>query len=647
MPLIILLSGDADADAGYDARDSTNGGVGGDVHGACWPYANIINGGIGADVGSYFDNFRFISDGGLGGDTAVAAFFARRALNGAVGGDVLSGDTFARTSLNGGRGDAILPSRSYSGGYGGDRFVAGYPGVGANGGVGSDICDCLDFFGDIESLKFQKITLWADIGGQKFKVSSANLTSNVGGLAACRLTIPDIAYAASLSDAIEDGGLKFWVAYGDAASFVLYDGSISAVDTYQGASSSSIIVTSRAALRPRSKRQSMTGSTYRAVAGGKIQRRFSWLHPFLRAGDWLVTGDDDFFVKKTSTQASPGRITVTATQGDLPADVSVSDRWPTVSGAVATSGLHTAAKDGLGNVYTWGWNYNSESDPTIEPGGLVDVTDVDTARFSGASKVFAFDGKTYVVGFDGKLYGWGNNADGLINPTSADTHWRDPSAVLFDGCLDIYPGLVVTAENELIHFSAASTARIATSIAQVVDGFVLTTSGDVYIWRKTGDVVTLDDYPVYSGVKKIVKGSYHTLLLLEEGSFVGLGTNQAGEIDPYSDMLKYETFSLPQMFGVVDIAAAFRCSFILDFNGDLFATGQNQYGEVKPSDPGGASYDRSTPIFSDVVAISAQRQTVVVMTSGGNVYGWGFNGNRQAYPASENMTAPYPDTATI
>lgn len=128
-------------------------------------------------------------------------------------------------------------------------------------------------------------------------------------------------------------------------------------------------------------------------------------------------------------------------------------------------------------------------------------------------------------------------------------------------------------------------------------------------------------------VDSVAVGDQHALYLKKDGTLLGAGRNEHGQLGMALDALRH-TSTNTIATGVKAIWAVGNTSFFLKNDGSLWALGENRAGLI----PGSSNADVSTPVEitgipSGIVAIRASRDHAVVLLADGTVWGWGSNGH--------------------
>jgi alpha-tubulin suppressor-like RCC1 family protein len=127
---------------------------------------------------------------------------------------------------------------------------------------------------------------------------------------------------------------------------------------------------------------------------------------------------------------------------------------------------------------------------------------------------------------------------------------------------------------------------------------------------------------------RVSGGDNFTLLVADSGSVWAFGNNSSGQLGlGHTNDAKSPT-QIPNLSGVIAVAAGGFHSLALTSTGDLYAWGGNVNGQVGDE----SNTNRSTPQLldlSDVVAIAAGERHSLALTGSGDLYAWGENDKGQ------------------
>jgi alpha-tubulin suppressor-like RCC1 family protein len=297
---------------------------------------------------------------------------------------------------------------------------------------------------------------------------------------------------------------------------------------------------------------------------------------------------------------------------------------------IAAGSQHTVALHSNGTLRAWG----DDTWGQLGTGRLnQSATPIPTVGLTRVIAIAAGDSHTITLRSDGTVWAWGANGAGQLGNGNTMTR-TTPAAV---------PGLT-----GVVAIAAGSSHTVA-----------LKSDGTVWAWGNNnyGQLGIGNFYPYsratpavvpdLSGVIAIAAGFGHTLALKSDGSVWAWGWNDFGQLGdgtrtwdpPYG---RATPGIVPDLTGVIAIAAGFAHSVAFKSDGSVLAWGLNSNGQLGD----GSSYDHATPAIvsslTGVTAIAAGSAHTFALKSDGSVWAWGSNGSGelgngsilQVYPAS-------------
>ena len=266
------------------------------------------------------------------------------------------------------------------------------------------------------------------------------------------------------------------------------------------------------------------------------------------------------------------------------------ERLPVKVVGISAGWLHSMALHESGEVYCWGVN---------EYGQLGDENTKDCLSpkllISLPSKVIAIAAGDYhslALLERGEVYGWGRNATGQLG----DGTTKDQK----------HPQLIKALPGKAIALAAGGEFSLA-----------LLESGEVYNWGRNnygqlGDGTTKDQkHPqlikaLPGKAIAIAAGAFHSLVLLESGKVYNWGRNNYGQLgDDTTELLKRPQLIKALPAKVVGIAAGTFHSLVLLENGVVYGWGWNGYGQIG----GGKNFNQS--ILSPGIISNVERRILL------------------------------------
>jgi alpha-tubulin suppressor-like RCC1 family protein/chitodextrinase len=159
------------------------------------------------------------------------------------------------------------------------------------------------------------------------------------------------------------------------------------------------------------------------------------------------------------------------------------------------------------------------------------------------------------------------------------------------------------------------------------DGTVLGYGTNTYGQMADGTATT----PIsrFTGIMSVAAGRQHSLAIKADGTLYGWGLNQNGQVGNGKITTVTSPTKLNQVSGITKIAAGSNHSLALKSDGTVLAWGANAHGEVG----NGTTTDQLAPMvvsgLTGVVAIAAGGSHSLALKSDGTVWAWGSNASGQ------------------
>lgn len=270
----------------------------------------------------------------------------------------------------------------------------------------------------------------------------------------------------------------------------------------------------------------------------------------------------------------------------------------------------------------WGWGYNSRhafDDTTAR----TFLTPVHASYLSGVVGLSAFDQVLALKG-DGTVWAWGNNQDGQ---TRSATYASS-----------------VPARVKGISAATAVAAGASHSVALKSDGTVW--SWGTNDFGQFGDGTSSTNIsPSISQAKGVTNAkvisvyAYYTLALLKDGTVMGWGNNQRGQLGTVTyDLCPYGgsqwncsklPVKIPNLDKVISIGTGRDHALALRSDGTVWAWGQNSGGELGDETTTNSRTPKPVPSLSGVIAIAVGSSHNLALKSDGTVWAWGINDKGQ------------------
>ena len=289
---------------------------------------------------------------------------------------------------------------------------------------------------------------------------------------------------------------------------------------------------------------------------------------------------------------------------------------PSMSGGLS----HTLAVRSDGRALAWGWNDKGQ----LGTGAPIDRSEfpmdarssipVQVVALNDIVRVTAGDNTSYALLADGSVWGWGQNqraqlGDGTTVDTSTPVRIRLPA-----------PARAISARDWMF-------------LAALEDGSVWMGGR----FNPGPDFLVAGPIAGISDVVDVAAGSFHGLLLRNDGTVWSFGSNFDGQLG-YPTSPRDGTFfetprQVPGLSNIVAIAVGYFTSFAVAMDGTLWSWGQNEDGQLGDGTSRSAFLERNlTPrraAITDVAAVSVGGHFsfahVVALKRDGTVWAWGNN----------------------
>jgi alpha-tubulin suppressor-like RCC1 family protein len=180
-----------------------------------------------------------------------------------------------------------------------------------------------------------------------------------------------------------------------------------------------------------------------------------------------------------------------------------------------------------------------------------------------------------------------------------------------------------------LSFVTAIAAGGQHSLALLADGTVMGWGSNQFGQLGNGSELT-PSVPVevggLTGVQAVAAGANHSLALLSNGTVMAWGDNESGQLGTGNTNESQVPVAVKSLAGVRAIAAGGSDSFALLSNGTVMSWGSNEDGELGD---GGGKLISNVPVavkgISNVKAVAAGGDFVLALLSSGTVQAWGSN----------------------
>jgi alpha-tubulin suppressor-like RCC1 family protein len=203
-----------------------------------------------------------------------------------------------------------------------------------------------------------------------------------------------------------------------------------------------------------------------------------------------------------------------------------------------------------------------------------------------------------------------------------------------------------------LNFVTAVAAGKDHSLALLSDGTVVAWGSNASGQLGIGEESVGSDVPLpvegLSHVKAIAAGANQSLALLQNGTVVAWGGNEAGQLGDGNTEASYLPVAVKGLTGVTAIAAGGEHSMALLSSGKVMAWGENEQGQLGNNSTTSSDVPVSVGL-SEVTAIAAGNEFSLALLSGGSVMAWGSdrfgqlaNSGVEASGEEEERLSPVP-----
>lgn len=285
--------------------------------------------------------------------------------------------------------------------------------------------------------------------------------------------------------------------------------------------------------------------------------------------------------------------------------------------AAAAGGYHGLALKSDGTVWSWGTEYYGATGNGISVNTITQPVQV--KNLSGVVGVAAGDTHSFVLFSDGSAKGFGNN-DYLqlgLGIGGGGGLIATPTPVYgLTGLTAIASG-----DHHTLFLHKDGTVWVAGS--NVFGQLGLGTTDPIF------NVGTPTRIPNLSGIIAVAAGSVHSMALREDGTVWAWGLNQEGELGTGSTSAPIPSPTAVAIKDVTAIAAGSRTGYALKSDGSVYAWGLNSSGGVGNGTVAFVNYPTPGPVkdVSPSVAIAAGFGHALALGANGTLRAWGDNGD--------------------
>jgi len=296
--------------------------------------------------------------------------------------------------------------------------------------------------------------------------------------------------------------------------------------------------------------------------------------------------------------------------------------------SVAAGGLHSLALGSDGRVYSWGCNDEKALGHSAPECQVAQVEGLPEHTISPVVQVAAGDSISAALTKDGRIYTWGTFRDskGVLGHThdrKADSLLQERPTMLQalqgENIIQIAAGsnhlLAVAADGQLFSWGCGEQGQLGRRVLERHKHLGLRPAN-----------VTPRMGRSHVKVTKVVAGSYHSLIVCEDGSLFSVGLNNFGQLalGDHSDRVTAEKVSLPP---IIDAGAGEHHTILLGQDGQVYAAGRGDSGQLGITlTDGQRAVNSAQPLegIESSMRIAAGGNHSMALGKLGVLYTWGY-----------------------
>ena len=286
---------------------------------------------------------------------------------------------------------------------------------------------------------------------------------------------------------------------------------------------------------------------------------------------------------------------------------------------VASGHHHNLAVKSDGTLWAWGTNdYGQLGDGTT---GVDRSPPVRVSGLTGVVGVAVSGSSSLAVKSDGTLWAWGFNGNGQLGDGTTTDRLTPKQVPNLTGVVAVAAG----------------------------DSYVLAVKSDGTLWTwgkndygQLGDGTKTDRLTpkqVLTGVVAVAAGHKHSLAVKSDGTLWAWGWNLEGQLgDGTKSTGSSAPKQVPNLTGVVAVAAGDKHSLAVKSDGTLWAWGENYWAQLGDGTTTPRLEPNQVPNMKGFVAVAASNHNSLALKSDGTLWGWGRNTDGQL---GDTTTYPY------
>jgi alpha-tubulin suppressor-like RCC1 family protein len=369
------------------------------------------------------------------------------------------------------------------------------------------------------------------------------------------------------------------------------------------------------------------------------------------------TGNTVSYTAPASSFGRVVRITATSLQ-DATQKKTIFVSVNPIKASIAAGGSHSLALKPDGTVLSWGLNTWGQLGDSTNSNR---ASPVPVAYASGIVAVAAGSNFSLALLSNGIVVGWGLNVEGelgdgtflnestlvsvintsnVIAISAGGNHslaLKSDGTVLswgFNGFGQLGDGTQVDKNTATAVLNASDIVAIAAgnthSMALKADGTILSwgnnSSGQLGVGSHNSPLMTPVKVSNATNIIAISAGTYHSLALKSNGSLMGWGSDEFGQLGKPSTLDRTYT---PETISIdnnnAQISAGNDVSMVLKLNGSLFSWGTNSYGQLGIGSVSSGGVATATHVTDNIVSMSAGGYHSLALKPDGTMSSWGGN----------------------
>ncbi|HPW56369.1 MAG: SUMF1/EgtB/PvdO family nonheme iron enzyme [Thermoanaerobaculaceae bacterium] len=328
---------------------------------------------------------------------------------------------------------------------------------------------------------------------------------------------------------------------------------------------------------------------------------------------------------------------------------------------IAVGENHTLALATDGKVWAWGYNRHGElGDGSNQDRNLP----VPVSGLSGIVRIAAGRYSSYAVGGDGRVWAWGVNDFGELGDGTTSARNTPVAVVGLSGVVEVAGGWAFalarrtdgsvwawgyngdgelgdgTRERRLTPVRVLNVSGATGIAAGDWQSYAIGAGGKVWAWgedlfgqlgmRRTVYSSTPLTQTAVGDSIQVAAGAYHSLAVRSDGKVVSWGSNSEGQLGYVTSwQVSEQPKAIPNLDGIVAVAAGYWHSLALSSTGEVWSWGSNMRGQLGS----GSTASRTAPAkvqgLPQIAAVVAGEQHTLALSTTGKIWAWGYNNSGQ------------------